>query len=200
VASVKVPTGSGSCTVDLEASVARLVVELSAAVTPWLSLVRWVVSVDGSPWFGPFLKDRGPLSPEPNDALTVYSICEDGGRGYQGEGLAPGRHHVSVTAQILGGDALPALEADVSLACPAGPAPDPDDAGYPRDGGFGGTAVPPSDAAATPASVSSPKDSGCSATSGSLGSAGPLTGLALACAAFFATRRTRRTQRCRRTP
>lgn len=119
VATLNVPTSSGSCTFDVQADRATLSLELSADALPWRDALHIETLVDGQPW---------------ESRTLVYRVCHSDDPG-AATGLAAGSHEVSMRATLPGTDIVLATAAvTFSLDCPGDPG-DPDDGAPSEDGG-----------------------------------------------------------------
>lgn len=127
VATLNVPTSSGSCTFDVQADRAMLTLELSPDAMPWRDALHIETLVDGQIW---------------SSRAQVYRTCHSDDPG-AATGLAAGTHEVSMRATLPGTDIMLTTAAvTFSLECPGDPE-DPsdtpsDDGGCSTSGGAGG--------------------------------------------------------------
>jgi hypothetical protein len=131
---------------DPPSGVVTMTVRPSAALTPYLGLIEWTVSLSGQRI--DLLAHSGAQAPNPrwpiaNPSFKVGISCA---ASPPGQGWSPGcdgtsytaprgHHRLRIVAHILGQAAeLPALEQDVDVSCDGNSPPGPLDAGIPLDG------------------------------------------------------------------
>ncbi len=113
--------------------VARLRIEPSVEMQPWLALARWELQVDGAnvntSMFGAITAQAFDPAPSlPSHSLNVFTVqcgeTPDGG-GPDARYLQPGLHEVKVQARILGvSTPIPTNVLQVNLVCTAPPKAD----------------------------------------------------------------------------
>lgn len=123
IQAVRVPSSSGSCTQAILAATARFAYEPSAAMRPWLPLVRITTRVDGQVWAA---SNYGAPDTTAADYFKVYRrpdrfytrcLGPDAGSLEDG-GLTPGAHRIEVVAHVAGAVAdPPPMIAMVTLSC-----------------------------------------------------------------------------------
>lgn len=149
---VQVVSYSGSCTGSLDAAVADLVVALDPKLVPFRSITRFVTTVDGKDWAKTVFGRDTPTPSTPAYGMAagarrpdvVFAGCgsasDAGPDTADDRGLSPGKHKVTIVAEIAGAPALPAVDVDIDLRCDATPSePKPDARLPPEDGGDDGS-------------------------------------------------------------
>ena len=152
-AMVTADTGSGSCTIDFDAAVAKLALTPSADLAPWLATTSYTLEVDGAFWatseYGAPVSTAAPAV-YGRHFDEVFARCGAPGSGSGDDnGLARGPHHAVLRAHVAGATTDPAPVAiDFALTCPTH-----------SDGG-----IPFEDGGATDAAAggAKPSSSGCS--------------------------------------
>ncbi|MDP2270980.1 MAG: hypothetical protein Q8K32_09635 [Archangium sp.] len=175
------PSAYSGCTGPYpDQQIARLRIEASPEMVPWLPLVRWEVLVDGSnvttSGFGRVSDE--PFDPTPNALFRTFNSIAvqcgealDGGTADGGPAgvpdaryLRPGLHEVKVLARILGVSApIPTNTLQVNLVCTPPPA---EDAGTIATEDAGSTPTVDAGSVADGGSTAGPPPSGCSAVTG----------------------------------